>query len=205
MYRDDLAAATARRDALGQELTRLRARLVDHEHVQAQVRALNAELAEVTRHLEQARRRLPMLDRVTVSTPCTEPWAKMQGDDQRRHCKRCDKQVYNLSAMTAEAAEALLGAPGDLCVRFFRRPDGTVLTGDCPVGARRRRRRRFVVTAVAIAAGAVGVAWMLQDRGEALGASAAATAGIHGERLTAPEPIEGLRREVVGKMMLPPR
>lgn len=170
MYRDDLAAATARRDALGQELARLQTKLVDHEATQAQVRALTAELADVSRQIEQARRKvsLPLLDRVSVSTPCKEPWAKMQGSDQVRHCGRCDKDVYNLSAMTGEEAETLLGARGDLCVRFFRRPDGTVLTSDCPVGARTRRRRRLVVTAVAVAAGALGVTWALRDHGGAV-------------------------------------
>jgi hypothetical protein len=48
------------------------------------------------------------------------------------------QNVYNLSAMTAEQAAALLRererAP---CVRLYRRWDGTVMTADCPVGVRR--------------------------------------------------------------------
>ena len=28
---------------------------------------------------------------------------------------------------------------GSMCVRFFRRTDGTVLTADCPVGTKRKR------------------------------------------------------------------
>ena len=192
MYRDDLAAATARRDALGQELTRLQAHLVDHEHTQKRVRELTDELAELTRNIEHARRKLPMLNRIGVSTPCKEPWAKMQGDEKIRFCGRCEKNVYNLSAMTTAEAEAIVSGRGDLCVRLFRRPDGTVLTSDCPVGAKRRRRRRLVVTAVAAVAGAAGVAWMMQDRGDALGASAAPAiahpTAVMGGMMQTPEP-----------------
>ena len=35
-----------------------------------------------------------------------------------------------------------------MCVRLFKREDGTVLTRDCPVGAKTRRRRRAAVAAV---------------------------------------------------------
>jgi hypothetical protein len=38
------------------------------------------------------------------------------------------------------------------------------MTSDCPVGQSRRRRRRLVVTAVAVAAGALGALWTLTDR-----------------------------------------
>jgi hypothetical protein len=67
----------------------------------------------------------------------------MTGDDQVRFCGACEKHVYNLSAMTRDEAERLLvEREGRLCVRFYQREDGTVLTADCPVGVRRRRRRR---------------------------------------------------------------
>jgi hypothetical protein len=166
-YRDDLEAATARRDALTHELACVQQRLDDQAPMQQRARELAAELADATRHLEQARARfaLPVLESITVTTPCSEPWAKMVGDDRVRFCGRCDKNVYNLSAMTTGEAEALLDAHGaSLCVRFWKRPDGTVLTTDCPVGAKRRRRRRLVVTAVAVAAGALGAVWALTER-----------------------------------------
>jgi hypothetical protein len=60
----------------------------------------------------------------------------MAGDDHARHCPECDRFVYNLSALSAAGALALIREKeGDLCARFFRRADGTVLTADCPVGA----------------------------------------------------------------------
>jgi hypothetical protein len=43
-------------------------------------------------------------------------------------------------------------------VRFFRRSDGTVLTSDCPVGARKRFWRRAATAAVASGLAAAGIA-----------------------------------------------
>ena len=45
-------------------------------------------------------------------------------------------------------------------MRLFRRQDGTVLTSDCPVGARRRHRTRWAMVGAAVAAvaGLFGVA-----------------------------------------------
>jgi hypothetical protein len=69
----------------------------------------------------------------------------MVGDDRVRFCGQCEKNVYNLSAMPRDEAEALLAArEGKMCVRLYKREDGTVMTSDCPVGVKRRRRRRAV-------------------------------------------------------------
>lgn len=66
----------------------------------------------------------------------------MVGDSRRRFCGRCQLNVYNLSKMTrAEAENFLLASENRVCVRFYRRPDGTVLTQDCPVGWQALRRR----------------------------------------------------------------
>jgi hypothetical protein len=73
----------------------------------------------------------------------------MVGDDRVRFCEHCAKNVYNLSAMPRQEAEGLLFAKeGKVCVRLYKRADGTVLTNDCPVGVRRRRRRRIAALAV---------------------------------------------------------
>jgi hypothetical protein len=72
----------------------------------------------------------------------------MSGDERVRFCGECRKNVYNLSEMSREQAEQLVREKeGDLCVRFYRRKDGTVLTSDCPVGVRRRRVRRVGLAA----------------------------------------------------------
>ncbi len=83
-----------------------------------------------------------ILDNIYVASPCSAEWDQMDGDARSRHCQLCDKNVYNLSGMTRAEAEALLVAKeGRLCVRYFRRADGTVLTRDCPVGKARLARR----------------------------------------------------------------
>jgi hypothetical protein len=111
---------------------------------------------------DEERRSLPMLDRVEIASPCRESWSTMAGDERVRFCVACGRHVYNLSAMTREEASALLvGTSSERCIRLYRRPDGTVLTRDCPVGVRRRRTRRLAVAAFAgamLAAGAIAAA-----------------------------------------------
>jgi len=78
---------------------------------------------------------LPILDNIKVAAPCAAEWSKMTGDARQRHCADCNKHVYNLSEMTRDEAQALLiEKEGRLCVRYYRRHDGTILTADCPVG-----------------------------------------------------------------------
>ena len=172
-YRDDLIALSARHDALTSE-----------------VAAKTRELEESRRLLEQARARarLPVLDQIQVASPCTADWNQMTGDDQLRHCGECQKNVYNLSGMTREQAEALvIEHNGDLCVRYFQRQDGTILLADCTVGVdRRRRRRRTVARAAALVAGGLAAA----------GAMASHTTG----QPASDEPPCTLTRMTMGKM-----
>ena len=77
------------------------------------------------------------LEQIQIASPCPASWAEMTGTKQVRFCQGCRKNVYNLSAMTRDEAQALVEAKeGHLCVRFYRRADGTMLTQDCPVGLR---------------------------------------------------------------------
>jgi hypothetical protein len=80
-------------------------------------------------------------------------WDHMVGDDRVRFCDGCRKNVFNVASLTEEQLEALLRMPGDApCLRVFRRADGHVLLGDCPVGATSARRRLRVLTGAAAAA-----------------------------------------------------
>src|SRR4051794_19308075 len=82
------------------------------------------------------------LDAISVRSPCELPWAAMRGDDRTRFCGHCRQRVFNLSEMTREEAEELVSRKtGRLCVRFYRRADGTVVTRNCRglVGTFRRR------------------------------------------------------------------
>jgi hypothetical protein len=82
----------------------------------------------------------------------------MDGDDQVRFCRECNRNVYNLSAMTeTEARRVVAEREGRLCIRFYQRRDGTVLTSDCPVGRKRSFLRTGARTAVAFAAVAAGL------------------------------------------------
>ena len=66
----------------------------------------------------------------------------MIGNDRKRFCGECKLNVYNLSGMTkTEAENLLLNSEGRLCVRFYKRADGTVLTEDCPVGWQAVKKR----------------------------------------------------------------
>lgn len=83
-----------------------------------------------------------LLDRARVATPCPADWERMEGDEKKRFCGLCNLHVYNVSAMSRGEAEALVArAEGRLCMRLYRRADGTLITRDCPVGLRAVRRR----------------------------------------------------------------
>jgi hypothetical protein len=75
----------------------------------------------------------------------------MIGSERMRFCGQCSLNVYNLSSLTRSEAESLIARnEGRLCVRFYRRPDGSIITKDCAVGLRAIRRR------VSCAASAIG-------------------------------------------------
>jgi hypothetical protein len=97
------------------------------------------------------------LQQVRVASPCRASWDKMTGDEQVRFCHQCEHFVYNLSAMPKSEAENLLrsaqNSEKNLCIRFYRRADGTILTEDCPIGFSAVRRRGLIMAAGAFLAG----------------------------------------------------
>jgi hypothetical protein len=142
-YRDERHALELRRDDLRRErdemnrkAEELRAAVRDQEAVERELAATEARLA----HLDA--RRASLLENVRVASPCTASWEAMVGDDRARFCGECGKNVYDLSALTRDEATRLIAEhEGSLCIRLYRRADGTVLTADCPTGLRRKRRR----------------------------------------------------------------
>jgi hypothetical protein len=114
---------------------------------------LQKELADVEARLDGSSRRGLELENVRIASPCHMSWDGMTGNDTVRFCHACEKHVYDLSAMTRADAERLLYEREGLCLRLYRRADGTVLTSDCQVGARSRRTQRTAL-AVALAVGA---------------------------------------------------
>ncbi|MDI3285064.1 hypothetical protein [Polyangium sp. 15x6] len=154
-YRDDEFALQTKKAEIEGRLAQIEVQRRELEGLSREEADLGKELADVKRRLEE-RRRLPLLSRVEVAAPCHADWDKMVGDDRTRFCPSCEKKVYNLSAMTTQEAEQLIHEKGgNLCAKFYRRKDGTVMTADCPEGVRSRRARRFLAV-LAVGAGAVG-------------------------------------------------
>ena len=91
------------------------------------------------------------LNNIRVAAPCSADWDSMFGNERVRLCEQCHLNVYNLSEMSRVEADRLINqAEGRLCVRFYRRRDGSILTQNCPVGLRAiKRRLSRVATAVA--------------------------------------------------------
>lgn len=165
-YRNDLEAARERRNALARELRTIENKMDELEALEKRKQELEREMKRNSGDLDRARSRvsLPLLSKVKVASPCNASWDAMTGDERVRFCGQCDKNVFDLSAMSAEQAESLLREHGaSLCVRFYRRRDGTVLTGsDCPVGKRQKRRRKVAAAVLAgglMTAGIGGFLW----------------------------------------------
>ncbi len=92
-----------------------------------------------------------VFDNIKIASPCNENWNEMFGDQQTRFCGNCEMNVYNISEMSRKEAERLIyKQEGRLCVRLYRRHDGTIITKDCPVGLKALKRRLGkIATAVA--------------------------------------------------------
>lgn len=90
------------------------------------------------------------LDSVRIAAPCPADWDSMYGNERVRFCDQCQLNVYNLSDMSRTEAERLIGhAEGRLCVRYYKRRDGSIITQNCPVGLRAiKRRLSRIATAV---------------------------------------------------------
>lgn len=80
------------------------------------------------------------LEDVRIASPCKASWRKMKGDNRVRNCAKCSLNVYNISEMTREeVAQLITKTEGRLCIRLWRRRDGTVITKDCPIEFRQMR------------------------------------------------------------------
>jgi hypothetical protein len=82
----------------------------------------------------------------------------MPGTDRVRHCGICDKEVWNLTAMDAEEAEAFLDERRTNlpCLVLHRRLDGYFQDGRCEPGEQRMVRAAALATTLGLVA-ALGV------------------------------------------------
>jgi hypothetical protein len=154
-YRDDDAASLRPRTDLAREIERGELTPTERHDAEDEIAAIDAA------RIEAARARLPQVARAKIASPCSERWDTMLGDGAVRACSRCEKKVFDLSQMTLGQAEALIAenATGDLCVRLYRRADGTMLFSDCVVGARGVVKRDALRIGAAIAIGGATLAW----------------------------------------------
>jgi hypothetical protein len=164
-YRNELDALRERKETLEREIARLGEQTSQLDVLRSQQQELERELRAIAQTLGAGGRRpLPLLDNIAVASPCSANWDEMlsargsEGDDRVRFCLSCEKNVYNLSAMESADAERLLAerSGAEICVRYYKRADGTIMTQDCPVGVEKKRRKK-VVLAVA-GAGAMAFA-----------------------------------------------
>src|SRR5687767_86991 len=82
------------------------------------------------------------IQNIRVASPCSVSWETMTGDARVRHCDSCRLNIYNTAEMTGSEIETLVqNREGRLCIRLYRRADGTLLTKDCPVGVRAIQKR----------------------------------------------------------------
>lgn len=69
------------------------------------------------------------LDSISVPKPCHEDWNKMNGGEKSRFCGICEKNVYNISAMTPREADKLLFENTEkVCIRMEKDAHGKVKT-----------------------------------------------------------------------------
>ena len=101
-----------------------------------------------------------LIDDLVIAIPCNVKWEEMQPrvatpdgrllplvssdrppelvgglreiGHRARHCRRCDRNVYDVSTMTREEAESFIAtSEGEVCLRLYRRPDGRLVTAEC--------------------------------------------------------------------------
>lgn len=161
-YRNETEALNERKATLERELAQLKAQTSELAGLKAREAELEREMRAIAEKLGAAtkRRLLPLLDQVKVASPCNASWDEMVGDERVRFCLSCEKNVYNISAMPRAEAEQFLEARagGELCIRYYQRADGTILTSDCPVGVKRKRRKQLALAVAGAGAMAVAVA-----------------------------------------------
>ena len=61
----------------------------------------------------------PYSSRFEITSPCTEDWDAMVGNDQIRFCKHCQRSVHDFSQMTSKMIRRLIAqSNGRICVRY---------------------------------------------------------------------------------------
>lgn len=149
-----------------------------------------------------------ILEKISIASPCSADWDKMVGDDRERFCNQCSLNVYDISTMSKVEAEEFLflRKEGRVCVQFFKRNDGTIITNDCPKGLRlvRDKSRKLLKAAsafITLLATSNLFAWAQQNDNEP-----ARPMPTRGKVLVRPEPEKKPENnQLRGDVYIPPK
>lgn len=149
-YREDKLAIETQLAALTRELAERRNRMRELRELEVGIAELESEILELRKllQIEPRKQNLGRFDGLQVANPCSEDWYSMEGDDHKRFCNKCQRHVYDLSALSEQAAEQFLKQNQSARVRLYRRADGSVLNGDCPVGESRTKCKILAIAAL---------------------------------------------------------
>lgn len=131
-----------------------------------------------------------LLDRAFVETPCPTTWDKMKGSDSVRFCHLCHLNVYNIANLTDKEAEAVLSKGKDggrVCALLYRRPDGTIVTDNCPRALRKVRDASKWLKAKIIAASTLVMALLTPSAANSEETKAAKSKDTNQNSCTAPK------------------
>ncbi len=79
---------------------------------------------------------LPILDSVSISTPCPMSWSDLDGDNAKRFCCQCEKDVHDFSELNAAEVESILASGENVCAKIQRGTDGKIITKDHGISRR---------------------------------------------------------------------
>lgn len=102
-----------------------------------------------------------------LSFTCPKLWAQMQGNEKTRFCDVCQKNVHNLSMMTAQERQSLLAGTGESpCVAYFKHVNGTpidvtALPDGIPLKKKLTKAALVSMSAVAVSSIAINTATLL--------------------------------------------
>jgi len=114
------------------------------------------------------------INKLRVASPCSVGWETMNGDERVRHCNSCKLNIYNIAEMTnLEIEDLITKRENRVCIRLYKRADGTVLTKDCPIGFRAYQKRvaHFASATLAVILGLFSVSFGQKEDKKLINAS----------------------------------
>ncbi len=89
------------------------------------------------------------LDTLTITTPCTQNWETMPGDERKRFCGKCKLFVHDFSEYSEKEIVELISEQDleatRLCARIYRDGRGKMVTNNCPVYLRKYKKRLVAI------------------------------------------------------------